>query len=679
MPTTKSDFSLVRQTLIWLLLTLIFYSILRLEFLLWNWKTWYQSLPILEIIYGFIQGPRYDLASIAWLSLPTILLALFPCPDSFYGVKVRLLKAIFLLIHIPFLFLNMIDPEFVHFSGRRMTTDSFYLVRESHSKWAALWSTYWPLISINFCLLIIFVWLLSGRRNQGHSFSKATVRTPPTPVPAPSETASMAAPILVTESGWRSKSRRLLVSLSIILGFIVVARGGLQPKPLEMAHAAAISPDFRVTHLALNSSFTTIHSLQKKGLRHHHDFATPEALEPLLNASAPGELVQPWDRPPKNVVLFILESFGLEYTGLDHHNKKSFTPFLDSLKKDSLYFENSFANGRRSIESLPSLLASMPGLLDEPFLASQFQTNTLPPLGQAMSHQGIASAFFHGGANGTMFFEEFTRRLGIQRYYGKNEYPNPADDDGSWGIWDGPFLNFFGRELDTTLTAPFFVTFFSLSSHHPFKVPEEYRQKLPSGPLPILQAVAYTDAMLAEFFRTFAQSSWYKDTLFIFTADHTSKSYLPEYQTPLNSFRVPLLLYYPGGKLTAEHLKLDLKEPVQHIDVLPTLSDLFHLDLQTSKLSRSLLRTGRRQVSLYLDGQQLLVTKDQSLMRPSTSTGETETTTSTGTGLLTPKATTTTTSIATSTANTTSPPTTLLQPWLAHRQYFINSLLDNKL
>lgn len=622
MQTTKSELGILLQVITWLFLTAIFYFLLRLEFMAWNWNTWFHNIKGQELLLTFLHGLRFDLSSLTWLSALILIGALLPWPFIALPLKELTLRTTFLLIHIPFLIFNMADIEFIHFAGRRMTPDSFYLLRESQGKLGALWETYWPLFSVNMILITLFVFgILKLKININSQRFIAQC--------------------------FKSWKGRVPASVLTLILLILLARGGFQPKPLEMVHAAAVSSDIRVTHLALNSSFTMIHSLQKKRLIRLNYFANTDELEPLLNANTPGESVLPWDRKPKNVVLFILESFGLEYTGLDGQDKKSFTPFLDSLKSNSIYFTNGFANGRRSIESLPSLLTGIPSLLDEPFLTSTFQTNDISRLGVELTERGVWTAFFHGGANGTMFFQEFTQLLGFAKYYGKNEYPHPGDDDGTWGIWDGPFLHFFGDQL-TQINSSFFTVFFSLSSHHPFKVPTKYQAMLPSGPLPILQSVAYTDLMLKDFFTKYASAPWFKDTLFIFTADHTSKSYLPNYQTPLGSFRVPLLLYFPGAAMSPDIHKLDLDEPAQHIDVFPTVQEIFNIDKPFPKMARSLLKSGPRKVTLYLDGQEFLVRKEAQLLLPTE-------------GDLIPTA------------------DPLFLEWKAHRQYFINGLIDNHL
>ncbi len=625
-PSALSESVILIETLAWLFIATLSYSLVRLEYIIWNWRVWFQNIDLSKITSAVLSGIRFDLSSLTWLSSLILINALIPWPQVSLKLKERTLKTAFALIHTPFLFINMVDMEFIHFSGRRMTPDSFYLLHESHGKLGGMMQAYGLIISFNIFLLIIFaIIILKNPNTLCHKISNAV------------------------DPYFKNWKLRIPITLFLLITFVIAARGGLQPKPLEMAHAMAISPDHRITNLSLNSSFTMIHSLQKKRLQRLNYFNSEEDYTSLLNSNTPGELVWPWDQKPKNVVLFILESFGKEYTNLDGKNKSSFTPFLDSLRAKSISFNNSFANGRRSIEALPSLFAGIPSLMDEPFLTSSFQSNSIPRLGSDLEQHGVWTGFFHGGANGTMFFQEFTQRIGFTHYFGKSEYPKPEkDDDGSWGIWDGPYLKYFGNSL-REIKSPFFASLFTLSSHHPFNVPDLYKEQLPKGPIPILQSIAYTDLMLQEFFTQFQNDQWFKETLFIITADHTSKSYRPEYQTPDGSFRVPLLLYFPGAKFNHNAKKIDLEEPVQHIDILPTIYDIFAIPQSQTRLARSLLKTGPRKVNVYLDGQQILIEKSGQLLLPTEGDNSQELNSN------------------------------LQKDWNAHRQEYVNKLIENRL
>jgi uncharacterized sulfatase len=180
---------------------------------------------------------------------------------------------------------------------------------------------------------------------------------------------------------------------------------------------------------------------------------------------------------------------------------------------------------------------------------------------------GYRTAFYHGGNNGTMRFNTFSKRCGFDKYIGRNEYPQKDRDyDGNWGIWDEPFLQFFGQQLNVQ-KEPFCATIFTVSSHHPYSIPKQYEGKLPAGPLEIEQTVAYTDLALRSFFHSIASMPWYQNTLFIITADHTSISEDPKYASRVGTFSIPILYYYPGKKLRAAYYE----RVTQQIDILPSV------------------------------------------------------------------------------------------------------------
>src|SRR5690606_21548593 len=158
------------------------------------------------------------------------------------------------------------------------------------------------------------------------------------------------------------------------------------------------------------------------------------------------------DFKAKNIVIIILESFSREYIGsfnpdLEKNGYKGYAPFLDSLKRQSLSFDNAYANGRKSIEALPSVLSSIPGI-NEPFVLSYYSGNKISSIGGILKNKGYHTSFFHGAPNGSMGFSSYIKMAGIDHYYGKNEYNNDEDFDGMWGIWDEPFLQYFARTLN---------------------------------------------------------------------------------------------------------------------------------------------------------------------------------------------------------------------------------------
>ena len=208
-------------------------------------------------------------------------------------------------------------------------------------------------------------------------------------------------------------------------------------------------------------------------------------------------------------------------------------------------------------------------------------------------NKGYTTAFFHGAQNGSMGFQAFARATGFQRYYGRNEYnadPNfhgDADFDGTWAIWDEEFFQFYAEQMNK-MQAPFMTALFSASSHDPFVVPEKYKGRFPQGERPLQQCIAYTDYALKRFFETASQQPWFKNTLFVITADHVSQQIDPFYCTTLGHYAVPIILYAPDDPSLHGY---DEEQVVEQIDIMPTVLSYLHYDKPYIAFGRDMLHS----------------------------------------------------------------------------------------
>ncbi|MDQ0477398.1 LTA synthase family protein [Chryseobacterium sp. MDT2-18] len=339
-------------------------------------------------------------------------------------------------------------------------------------------------------------------------------------------------------------------------------------------------------NVVLNSVFSFFRTMNTNSFQEVH-FVNEKFIDENIHAD---KLYQRQGVEPKpNVVIFILESFGKEYSGAFNKDTKiknfvSYTPFFDSLATQSLIATNAFANGRQSIHGMSSVLAGIPSLKDA-FTSSPYSNQKIQSIVSVSNDMGYDTSFFHGAPNGSMGFLGFGNILGFKHYYGKTEYNNDADFDGMWGIWDEPFFQYFAKTLDRK-KSPFMATLFSVSSHHPFKVPEKYQGKFKKGPLEIHEPIGYTDFALKQFFKTAEKMPWFNNTIFVFVADHTNQVAYPEYEKSMNRFSIPILFYSPNPKY---QLKGEITEPAQQIDIYPTLADLMGYNKKIRSWGRSLV------------------------------------------------------------------------------------------
>ena len=196
-----------------------------------------------------------------------------------------------------------------------------------------------------------------------------------------------------------------------------------------------------------------------------------------------------------------------------------------------------------------------------------------------------------------MSFDHYTKMAGFAQYYGRNEYqdkyPNSKEDDSEWGIFDEPFFQYFAHQLQET-PQPFFSSIFTLSSHHPYTIPQQYQGRFPKGHLAIHESVGYADYALKKFFQTASQMSWFENTLFVITADHTSEAYFPYYKNAVGQFRVPIAFYEPASNRKIREQKL-----MQQTDIMPTVLDLLGVQADYVAFGSSVLDSSQERFAMY--------------------------------------------------------------------------------
>lgn len=407
--------------------------------------------------------------------------------------------------------------------------------------------------------------------------------------------------IPVTESLKRSTALRYYVSMTVMLGlsvfgFISGVRGSLpsrfqRPMSVNYAQRYAVSP--RDAAVVLNTPFSIIRTVGHSSPIMPKFFGSDEELLALYSplhpaATSPGPLAG------KNVVVIILESFSQEFSGLlNPEAGQGYTPNLDSIICRSLRFEETFSNTGFSIDAMPAVFASTPRM-DRSFVVSLYGQNQIEGLPALLADKGYYTAFFHGADNESLGLQGFARHSGFKEYFGLTEYCNDsstggmADFDGSWGIWDEEFLQFFCRKI-STFPEPFLAGIFTLSSHHPFVVPERYKDEFtPTPELPVLQTIRYADMALGKFFQEASRQPWFDNTVFILSADHTflHRSLNPKFNTDVGYGRIPILIYDPTGDAVPPEVRPGI---MQQIDIVPTLLALLGYDKPFFAFGRNVL------------------------------------------------------------------------------------------
>lgn len=518
-----------------LLLLLFVYEVCRLLFYLFN-QHHFQELGIGELLYIFVVSVKFDLSVLVLLNSLFILLWLLPLPFRYKKGYQLFLKWLFIIPNSIGILANCVDLVYFPFTLKRTTADVFHFFggeigNDLFELIPTFFTDYW---------YIFLIWL--GLSYLLISFYGKVATIIPT---------------------W-SKKDFLIQTAVFIAGIplaLLIYRGGFQLKPINAVDAAQYTSSQNVP-LVISTPFSILKTLDLKTIEPHNYYAN----EPdLIKHYTPIHAAESKEFKKMNVFLIILESFSKEYIGAINHRQKGFTPFLDSLMSESLVFPNAFSNGKKSIEGVPAIIASIPTWMDEAYITSPYGSNNMNSLASTLKSEGYRTAFFHGGTNGTMGFDAFARLAGYEQYYGRKEYNDESDYDGNWGIWDEEFMQYVAKRSNE-MPQPFFSTLFTLSSHHPFEVPKKYEGKFKEGDLPILKSVAYTDYSLRRFFETAKQMPWYNNTLFVLCADHTGISGDAFYSNLIGSHAIPIVYYKANSDLKGIDSTV-----TQQLDIMPTV------------------------------------------------------------------------------------------------------------
>lgn len=504
----------------------ILFVLLRFIFLVVNFQQ-FESSEIKDLLLSILYGLRLDL-------IPSAYLAIFTTVISFLSRIVQ--RSFTLILGIILSLLHLVDAYYFEFLKERLSVSFLQLLDSKNNiSFSTYLFDYW-FGFILFTLVILWLIRAAGKTKRCHS-------------------------------KWQS-----MVAISVVI--IVFARG-IGYKPAKSSSAAEyVNP--KLYQLTYNTSLFFAESVLNP--IDQPDFIDPSiSIQPTVFASDTTNTPKPY-----NYVIIILESFGKEYTGLNRGFAESYTPFLNSLFPKSIVCHNAYSNGLKSVDAIPAIFSGIGRLSDKAFIHSPKAQKKRLALTNVLRPYGYSTHFFHGANNESMGFRPYLMSQGLDKYYGLNEYPKKENHDGHWGIYDEEYFQYFASCLDT-ISQPFLSTVFSLSSHHPYPIPDRYKNNFSDGLIPLHKSIQYTDYALEQFFKAARLKPWFDNTIFFITADHSAKNMLHAYRTPAGKYEVPLLIYAP--KILPPS---NIRKTVSHIDILPTIMDLTNIDIELKLTGHSI-------------------------------------------------------------------------------------------
>ena len=537
-----------------LMLAYVVYFLARVFYLLLNYSYFAIDMTYGHLLDLFLGGLVFDTSAILVTNIPYIVLMLLPWHGKETRIYQQVCRWVFILINGLALCINLCDAVYFRYTMRRTTTTIF----NEFSKEGNLGSIIFKEVLNHFYLVFIFgviVWALyklyrSTRLRQRHYV-------------------------------WWQYDIAMLLSLLFVAPFTVAGiRGGFTTavRPITISNANQYADHPIEAALVLNTPFSIYRTIGKNVFV-VPDYFNPEDLEVIFSPIHQPDIVtndsvdSDTTFVKKNVVILIVESFGR----LDGGRYKGYTPFVDSLIDRSVTFAHSYCNGRKSIDGMPSILSSIP-MFVEPFFLTPASMNHVSGIARLLADEGYQTAFFHGAQRGSMGFQAFAHATGFQEYYGREDFNadtrfgGDSDFDGTWAIWDEPFLQYYAAKM-SDMKEPFMTAVFTASSHHPYEVPEKYKDVYPEEGISIHKCIRYTDMAISKFFKRVSSEPWFQNTIFVLTSDHTNLSDHEYYQTDLGGFCSPIIIYEPGNGARIPEIQDKI---AQQIDILPTVMGMLH-------------------------------------------------------------------------------------------------------
>lgn len=312
------------------------------------------------------------------------------------------------------------------------------------------------------------------------------------------------------------------------------------------------------------------------------------------------EHVDAHDSPWKNVVIILLESTSAEFMAFEG-NSNDYTPTLDRLAKEGVYYANAYSTGTHTCNAIYSVVASMPSYVDiHPMQeGAGFSLDTIYE--QLSSDPKFTTLFFITHDPNFDNVRDFVTAQGFERLVSLEDYEGDANyETYSWKVWGVDDHLMFERvikelnRVDKTGNN-FAAVCLTCSNHIPYNVPyvEGFEPRSSSAEF---QALEYTDWSLGHFFELASKCDWFDDTLFVITGDHGA-AYSNDYEIEESFNHVPLIFYSP------KHIKPEVRDDLaSQMDITPTAMSMLGKEYNNHTMGIDLTRQSRRMIPYGADG-----------------------------------------------------------------------------
>ena len=375
----------------------------------------------------------------------------------------------------------------------------------------------------------------------------------------------------------------------ILIGGIIFLfiRGGIGRSTMNIGNAYFSEKPF-MNHAAVNPAFNLLYSWRKsekfsdkynwldETLRANlwqglYPDTTEDKTDSLLNVERP------------NILIIILEGYGSYY--LNDPDGNDVSPNIKRLIKESIYFDNVYANSFRTDRGLVSTLSGHVSYPTTSIMKIPAKSQNLPGIARTLQNAGYSTEFLYGGDINFTNMKSYFTSTGYSHLIADTDFELQERNSSSWGAHD----QYTFKKLMELIKAkptdkPWHIGFLTLSSHEPFEVPY---QRLKDKKL---NSFAYTDHCLGTFIDELKQTPIWNNLLVICLPDHGSALNVttPEY------YHIPML--WMGGAIKRPQI---IQTLMNQSDMPATLLSQLNLPHQEFQFSRNVFSKNYRNKFTY--------------------------------------------------------------------------------
>lgn len=553
--------------LLWLQLwMLVAFTLFRAAFL-FMYPDEFDSVPMGELARAFAQGVRFDLSATSMVFVGLVALAHVPYLSRMRAYRYLWVVAAQFAAVFYFVLLAS-DLQYYHFGQKRLGYEAFaYLGSIGPVLVTALRDT--PVVFISSLLAVVGLMYALWRWARGAR--------------------------LLEPSGI-GRGATVVAYLVIVPLLIVGIRGGVQRVPLRLGDSFISNSHAALNTLTINSPFLVLKYSGEDSMPRlmPRDEALSRARSLLGLQGAPADPRYPLlvecqgAAEPKryNVVLILVESLSAKFIGALGSKVAGLTPEFDALARQGLLFNRFYANGSRTPHGVFITLTGFMDQAQRPLMLRQGLRDNFSSLSRLLKDEGYSTMFVHGGPLDFDNLEGLMRKERFDVVMGMNDMQGCDTRKTTWGCADGYIYDTALEQMRQHAGKPFFLYMLTVSMHTPYELPSNGFNKLGPSDHPqyeFLNALYYADYALGEFIRKASVEPYFKDTIFLITADHTHHVNLNAH----DSQHIPLLIYAPGI------VEPGVRSTVgSQTDIVPTVAGLLGLRRYAST-GRDLMAIGQ--------------------------------------------------------------------------------------